>query len=351
MPPKRKVPARRASAGKNVSISGSTVIPTTAVQYSDHPRRETAVGVDYKLTASRAPHGSPKKQAKSSQGAPAPKATGTPPGEIPKRRGRPPKAAITNDASPKTVAAAPAPIKVGRGRPKKTDATPVVAVPAPTSAKRQRDDKEPQALPPKKRGRPSKADATHVEAPKKRGRPANTDAIPAVNKTRKPHTAKVQKEQPNKAALRTKAATKPTSISKTAAKPVAKRGRPPGSTNKSTTKKASTTKSATTAAKRGPKPEIPEKGTETEAEDFIEGLTQDSEQDADGLQYWLMKAEPNTRIEKGVDVAYPIDKLAEATEPEPWDGSQSHQLCYTHTNHCRCPESSCSKQHASYAQR
>lgn len=36
--------------------------------------------------------------------------------------------------------------------------------------------------------------------------------------------------------------------------------------------------------------------------------------------YWLMKAEPESRFEKGVDVKFSIDDLKEAKEPEPWDG-------------------------------
>lgn len=36
--------------------------------------------------------------------------------------------------------------------------------------------------------------------------------------------------------------------------------------------------------------------------------------------YWLMKAEPESRMEKGVDVKFSIDDLREANEPEPWDG-------------------------------
>lgn len=33
-----------------------------------------------------------------------------------------------------------------------------------------------------------------------------------------------------------------------------------------------------------------------------------------------MKAEPNSRIEKGKDVKFSIDDLQNATVPEPWDG-------------------------------
>jgi len=319
MPPKRKVPARRASTSKAVSIGGSTIIPASVVSSSSRTRRSTAVNVDYKLTPSRAPNGSPKKQAKSFQGVPGSKASDDPVAETPKRRGRPPKAAVINNASPKATAV-PTPTKATRGRPKKTDAAPVVA--APTSSKRKRGDEEPQLDPPKKRGRPAKAETVFVEAaaPKKRGRPAKTAVTSAPTRPRKPLLAQTQEEEPESLTPRPKAAAKSKSNSKAASKPVAKRGRPPGSTNKSTTKKPSIMKNPTTATKRGPKSKTPKESIETEAEDFFEGLTQDDEQDAGDLQYWLMKAEPNTRIEKGVDVAYPIDKLAQATEPEPWDG-------------------------------
>lgn len=37
--------------------------------------------------------------------------------------------------------------------------------------------------------------------------------------------------------------------------------------------------------------------------------------------YWLMKAEPESRFENGVDVKFSIDDLAAKTEPEPWDGT------------------------------
>lgn len=46
-----------------------------------------------------------------------------------------------------------------------------------------------------------------------------------------------------------------------------------------------------------------------------------SDDDQDEPSYWLMKAEPESRIEKGVDVKFSIDDLVAATSPEPWDGT------------------------------
>jgi len=42
---------------------------------------------------------------------------------------------------------------------------------------------------------------------------------------------------------------------------------------------------------------------------------------ATGRQYWLMKAEPESRFEKGKDIKFSIDDLAAKTVPEPWDGN------------------------------
>ena len=41
-----------------------------------------------------------------------------------------------------------------------------------------------------------------------------------------------------------------------------------------------------------------------------------------GRQYWLMKAEPEERLEAGVDVSYSIDDLESAKAPEPWEGTE-----------------------------
>lgn len=45
---------------------------------------------------------------------------------------------------------------------------------------------------------------------------------------------------------------------------------------------------------------------------------------SDGPSYWLMKAEPESRIEKDKDVKFSIDDLKDASEPEAWDGEPCH---------------------------
>ncbi|KAH9905599.1 DUF55-domain-containing protein [Xylariomycetidae sp. FL2044] len=52
-----------------------------------------------------------------------------------------------------------------------------------------------------------------------------------------------------------------------------------------------------------------------------DGEGQEQEQEK---SYWLMKAEPESRFENGVDVKFSIDDLASRTEPEPWDGIRAY---------------------------
>ncbi|KAH6887696.1 thymocyte nuclear protein 1 [Thelonectria olida] len=51
----------------------------------------------------------------------------------------------------------------------------------------------------------------------------------------------------------------------------------------------------------------------------------------EGEWYWLMKAEPETRLENGIDVRFSIDDLRAKTEPEGWDGIRA----YAARNHMR----------------
>lgn len=48
----------------------------------------------------------------------------------------------------------------------------------------------------------------------------------------------------------------------------------------------------------------------------------DEPEDVNGPSYWLMKAEPESRMEKGKDVKFSIDDLKNASQPEAWDGER-----------------------------
>lgn len=43
--------------------------------------------------------------------------------------------------------------------------------------------------------------------------------------------------------------------------------------------------------------------------------------------YWLMKAEPESRFENGIDVRFSIDDLRARTKPEGWDGMRDPFHC------------------------
>jgi hypothetical protein len=53
------------------------------------------------------------------------------------------------------------------------------------------------------------------------------------------------------------------------------------------------------------------------------GRAEDDRKDGE-VRYWLMKAEPEPRIENGIDLSFSIDDLAGKKVPEPWDGIRNH---------------------------
>lgn len=58
----------------------------------------------------------------------------------------------------------------------------------------------------------------------------------------------------------------------------------------------------------------------------------------DGEWYWLMKAEPESRFENGIDVRFSIDDLRAKEKPEGWDGESI--MCmelYSLVSHCFLP--------------
>ncbi|KAL2359533.1 hypothetical protein RJZ56_007617 [Blastomyces dermatitidis] len=77
---------------------------------------------------------------------------------------------------------------------------------------------------------------------------------------------------------------------------------------------------ATTKAKQhGSGAVVSLNGIETEPKN--KNTVDETQDEADDTKsHWLMKAEPESRIEKGIDVRFSIDDLRGASEPEPWDG-------------------------------
>ena len=99
-----------------------------------------------------------------------------------------------------------------------------------------------------------------------------------------------------------------------------RRGRPPKNppADESTIEVEPTSPPSYTGKKRGRKPKAK---FEVEVDSgAVATDVDDADGDVDETQYWLMKAEPQSRMEKGIDVKFSIDDLASRTEPEGWDG-------------------------------
>ncbi|KAG9785252.1 Thymocyte nuclear protein 1 [Exophiala dermatitidis] len=185
-----------------------------------------------------------------------------------RKRKRAVSVSSANGADADTPTATPA--KRGRGRPRKVEAEPEPVAKKGIEA----------AAAPKKRGRPRKVtfesepvtEKATDEPPKKRGRPRKVTA----------EAEPVTKKAPDAASVR-------------------KRGRP---------RKLKVEAEPVTEddhANLDIEVDVPEQDGGVE--------TKDSD-----IQYWLMKAEPNSRMEKGHDVKFSIDDLMAKTEPEAWDG-------------------------------
>ncbi|KIV94597.1 hypothetical protein PV10_02349 [Exophiala mesophila] len=197
------------------------------------------------------------------------------------------------------------------GRPKRASASsPQYAPPRRTRRSTNNEDTTPaspaaETLTPKKRGRPAKATAAKLETPP-------------------PPSVIVQKKR-DLQAKSTTAITSKSNTSKKQAQDAKKTVNAPKSTNTSpkrtSNKNTSITKNRQDAetkyeSKSGPSQEMDAESGAKDNADLthpVEGIDQD-------IQYWLMKAEPESRIEKGHDVKFSIDDLAAKSEPEGWDG-------------------------------
>ncbi|KAL4974856.1 PUA-like domain-containing protein [Aspergillus desertorum] len=118
------------------------------------------------------------------------------------------------------------------------------------------------------------------------------------------------------------------------------RGRPRKEPTATATPKAKATPNSdtpgTSSRGRGRPRKYPAVGDSTPAAD---GNTDNDT----GRSYWLMKAEPESRIEKGRDVKFSIDDLRAAKEPEPWDARKHMQsmkkgdLAFFYHSNCKVP--------------
>jgi len=214
----------------------------------------------------------------------------------PKKRGRPARAATQVAPEPKSL-----PESKKRGRPARAAAEPA---------------SEPETAPPsKKRGRPAKA-TTEVasksqptEAPTKRGRPAKA----AVSTSK---AAPKKRGRPAKVAVDGAVGEEDETEAEPATKKRA-RGRP--------AKVSATKKGGKGKAVANVDDDDDEEADTSNEINPTEATTEIAPSEASGRQYWLMKAEPETRLEKTesgktVDVRFSIDDLAAKSSPEPWDG-------------------------------
>ena len=201
---------------------------------------------------------------------------------------------------------------------------------------------------PSKRKANAVADAT--APPAKRGRRTSEPGSknPNVNKTatssrpkrlsiaaaNAPRTLRSSNSAPSTPSETTRKASKTSidgSITKSTTKTANPKGRKPvtetispkGRKTGKQSKKATIPKEETKAAQNGPEKanvsvEVP---TTPKSEANVEP---EIEENTDGPSYWLMKAEPESRIEKGKDVKFSIDDLKAATSPEGWDGVRNY---------------------------
>ncbi|KAK3938982.1 PUA-like domain-containing protein [Diplogelasinospora grovesii] len=162
--------------------------------------------------------------------------------------------------------------------------------------------------------------------------PANEDASPARSKAKKA-TAKPDADE-GKTDKKTRAPkkTKPEKVVEPAEKedaelPPSKKSR----TRKQASKveepveeEASTSENEAKPPKPKSAPKTKSKSQTRDASSSAAAAKGDGDGQSSERNYWLLKAEPETRLENGTDVRFSIDDLAAKTEPEPWDGIRAY---------------------------
>lgn len=236
----------------------------------------------------------------------------------------PPKKAKTRAPSP-----APAPTTVTTPRGKIVDTTAAASRPKRTTA-----------MPPPDQPTPKRAKtATPQDTPKRRGRPPkNVTSSVTPKGTSKATSKATPKSTPRRAGERQSARLASTPAPDvTLPRPRQLKGHP-STQNTSTHAPPSGVKRGRGRPRKQPvavQDDAEDDGYDdsthdaniTEATTIIQSTDMDDE---DHPNYWLMKAEPESRIEKNanghdVDVKFSIDDLRARSEPEPWDGIRNAQ--------------------------
>ena len=258
-----------------------------------------------------AKRGRPPKATKEQENAQEPAADAPPP----RKRGRPPKKSLGQDHVPEAVKANALPT---RGRPRKNASERAVEAPsmpaAPIPAKK--TDSQVAATPTLSSGRLSDA-AVQISS----GSPSGARETRQTDNGKANGSVIAVKEAKGKSRAKTtaKASAVPASETLSATKVMkSPKGR---KIAKGKTKAAHLNGEAdielSDAVSRDPSISVGVMAKET---NDSEDEKADDEAEDDGPNYWLMKAEPESRIEKGKDVKFSIDDLRAAAEPEGWDG-------------------------------
>lgn len=240
--------------------------------------------------------------------------------------------------------------KRGRGRPKKEPQVTADPVPDLRSKKstKSTDSKVTMATAGKKRGRgrpksnnftedfAAEMEDEEEEEDKKRTKRAKTSALPA-NPERAPKRGQrltaVNQEPALKAnGNRRAATTKPTNAKNANVKGTRNKPRKDTSDAAVADQNGSSDNEAPKVQKgKGMKPGAAQAKRDNNAKPVvadtlnttatvIDAATEEENVDEHGRHLWLMKAEPDSRIENGKDVKFSIDDLAACTTPEPWSG-------------------------------
>ncbi|PNP74981.1 hypothetical protein FNYG_11628 [Fusarium nygamai] len=158
-------------------------------------------------------------------------------------------------------------------------------------------------MPPRKRSAPT-ADASEQAAPKRRSLRQAAKGNP------EPEAPPPAKASPPKKAAK--------------ATTVKKQEKPKAPAKPAKNEEPEAPKVKKTAKKQEPSHQSASRGVSEDPDiDSIPTINPDAPKH-DGQWYWLMKAEPETRIENGVDVKFSIDDLKAKTEPEGWDGIRAY---------------------------